>query len=362
VNSKPVVAMALGGLGGFNAHDAGVLAAAHECGLEPDIITCTSGAIFWTDLYLTNPGGIRDEVEQQADAVSGANAIKVAVLGDPGVFQPAYASWWERWFAPPSEPPLRDLLDRLFPAQLYRSTRPETYFAQIAADFSATRTPIMFNAYAVTSGRELVFCNQAAFGFLGLSPGHVRQHDIPGEDIYTEYRPIDADAVRTALWLTLYGFTNRYQGETAIDGAYERQLIMSELTSCDVIYAIKPQASAWRAHPPSNYFEVQDFNTEMWFNTSFAAEVAGLRAGRPDDGRGPIRIEPITMHRPLGYFNYFVEKLSNYTEGYEQAMQVFQRDLAGAQGGGKPGSRPARLPDQRGAFLFRRLKAAVEPG
>ena len=117
MNNKPVVAMALGGLGGFNAHDAGVLAAAHECGLKPDIITCTSGAIFWTHLFLTNPDGIR-------------------------------------------------------------------------------------------------------------------------------------------------------------------------------------------------------------------AEVAGLRAARRDDARGLIRIEPITMHRPLGYFNYFVEKLPNYTEGYEQAKQVFQRDVA----------------------------------
>jgi len=251
-----------------------------------------------------------------------------AVLGDPGVFSPAYASYWERWFAPPSGPPLRDLLDRLFPAQVYQSTRPETFFAQIAADFGAARTPVMFNAYAVTSGRELVFGNQAAFGFLGLSPGHVRRHDIPGEDVSTEYRPIDADAdaVRAALWLTLYGFSNRYQGETTIDGAYQRQVIMSELTGCDVIYAVKPQASARRAQPPGNYFEVQDFNTEMWFNTSFAAEVAGLRAARLDSGREPIRIEPITMHRPLGYFNYFVEKLPNYTEGYEQASQIFQRD------------------------------------
>ena len=302
--------------------------AEHGCGLEPDIITCTSGAIFWTDLFLTNPGGIRDQVEQQVEAVSGANAVEVALLGDPGVFQPAYASLWERWFAPPSGPPLRDLLDRLFPAQLYQSTRPETFFAQIAADFSAARTPVMFNAYAVTSGRELVFCNQAAFGFLGLSPGHVRRHDIPGEDVSTEYRPIDVDAVRTALWLTLYGFAPPLSGETAIDGAYQRQLIMSELTGCDVIYAIKPQASAWRAQPPGNYFEVQDFNTEMWFNTSFAAEVAGLRTARLDSGREPIRIEPITMHRPMGYFNYFVEKMPNYAEGYEQARQIFQRDLA----------------------------------
>lgn len=247
MNSKPVVAMAVGGVGGFNAHDAGVLSAAHECGLTPDIITCTSGAIFWTHLFLTDPDSIRAQVEQQAAEVNGATALQVAVLGDPGVFRPAYASYLARWFTPPSGPPVRALLDRLFPAQLYQPTLTPEFFTQVAEDLSRASTPVAFNAYAVSSGHELVFCNQAAFAFLGLSPGHTRPHDIPGDDVVTEYQPIDADAVRAALWLTLYGFANRYQGETAIDGAYQRQLIISELTRCDVIYAIKPQASAWRA-------------------------------------------------------------------------------------------------------------------
>jgi hypothetical protein len=47
----------------------------------------------------------------------------------------------------------------------------------------------------------------------------VRLHDIRGEDMSTEYRPIDSAAVQTALWLTLYGFSNEYDGEPAIDGA-----------------------------------------------------------------------------------------------------------------------------------------------
>jgi hypothetical protein len=33
------------------------------------------------------------------------------------------------------------------------------------------------------------------------------------------------------------------------------------------------------------------------------------------------------LRRPLG-FNYFVEKMPNYTEGHEQARQIFRRDLA----------------------------------
>jgi hypothetical protein len=35
---------------------------------------------------------------------------------------------------------------------------------------------------------------------------------------------------------------------------------------------------------------------------------------------------PITMNRPLGFFNYFIEKADNYTEGYEQATKIFAAD------------------------------------
>src|SRR6266498_1126008 len=92
--------MALGGIGGFNAHDAGVLKAAHDCRLHLDVITCTSGAVFWTYHYLTDPDGIAAEVQRQADSASAARAIPVALLGEPGIFTPAYAEYWKRWFSP----------------------------------------------------------------------------------------------------------------------------------------------------------------------------------------------------------------------------------------------------------------------
>jgi len=101
------------------------------------------------------------------------------------------------------------------PRQLHEPTRPKEFFGQLAADLGGTPTPVMFNAYSVNSGRELVFCNEAASGFIGRSPEEQRRHVIPGEDMLAEYRRIDAETVRTALWLSLYGFSNRYQGETA---------------------------------------------------------------------------------------------------------------------------------------------------
>lgn len=39
------IAFALAGLGGFNAHGAGFLAAASDCEVVPDLITATSGQI-----------------------------------------------------------------------------------------------------------------------------------------------------------------------------------------------------------------------------------------------------------------------------------------------------------------------------
>lgn len=146
---------------------------------------------------------------------------------------------------------------------------------------------------------------------------------MAGRDAPSRYRPIDADAVESALWLTLYGFDHRYEGAVVIDGAYHRQLIIAELTSCTVIYAVKPQNDAWRADPPANYFEVQDFNTEMWFNSSFAAEAAAL-----ESAPSPPRVVRITMDHPLGYWNFFVEKTSNYVAGYAAAMALLKADDA----------------------------------
>ena len=98
--TESVAGLALGGLGGFNAHDAGVLKAFADRGVVPDVITCTSGAIFWTYQYLTDPGGIPDEVRRQADQVRGSNAVWTAVTGLPGVFAPAYSEYVRRWLTP----------------------------------------------------------------------------------------------------------------------------------------------------------------------------------------------------------------------------------------------------------------------
>ena len=47
-----LTAFALGGLGGNNAHTAGFLAATKDMGLKPNLISCTSGPIYWVSKFL----------------------------------------------------------------------------------------------------------------------------------------------------------------------------------------------------------------------------------------------------------------------------------------------------------------------
>jgi hypothetical protein len=321
--AKSVIGLALGGVGGFNAHDAGVLKAFADAGVRPDVITCTSGAIFWVYRYLTDPGGIPDEVRRQADLVRGSNAVWTAITGVPGVFTPAIPEYVRRWFTPWPRFSPRELFNRLLPAQVYRPTRPAADFAAMADAFNApSAPPIAFNAYDISAGEELLFANEGALELLDDKGGRA-PYTVSGRDVTTHYRPIDGAAVESALWLVLYGFDHRYRDAVVIDGAYHRQLIVAELTRCDVVYAVKPQNDAWRGTPPGNYFEVQDFNTEMWFNSSFAAEVAAL-----EQASKPPRIVQITMNHPLGYWNYFVEKTANYTAAYDAAKTLIDHERA----------------------------------
>src|SRR5690606_41360606 len=93
-------------------------------------------------------------------------------------------------------------------------------------------------------------------------------------------------------------------------------LIISELHGFDRVFAVRPLANGWRGETPQNWFEVQDWTTEMWFSVGYKAEVDALKrindliaAGVITDPKyrrvDLVEIQPET---PAGYFNYFVER------------------------------------------------------
>ncbi len=335
-------AFALAGLGGFNAHGAGFLTAASECGIVPDLITATSGQIVVLADWLQGKDLEKSLVDPQLEHNTMAQ-LAVLVSGDPGIFRPAYLETLGRWFTPPrpKRHPLEALLDRLAPAQIYVPTRSASDFAAVAEVFNKQARKggheigVVFNAYDLETGQAVLFGNDKARSLWPAQKANahvaksVFRHHGKTDTDELELRPITAKAVQAALWLSLYGFDHLPQAHH-IDGAYFRACIVSELHTFDRIFVARPLAQGWLGTAPSNYFEVQDWQTEMWFSVGYKAEVDALNqingliaAGHLGPPYKKIDLVEIAPATPAGFFNYFIERRSVYERAHKEAIEKF---------------------------------------
>ena len=356
-------AFALAGLGGFNAHGAGFLTAASECGVAPDLVTATSGQIVVLADWLLGKDLEKALVVPELEHNLAAQ-IAIAFSGDPGVFRPAYADAIRRWLKPPSpwDRPLEFALNRLAPAQLYVPTRKHEDFETIAQAFNSRAKVgekdigIIFNAYDFATGEAVLFGNDTARKNKKLWPPSKKIPQKPlsagarrrrtatntgSKEPELELRQITAEAVESALWLSLYGFEGLPQPHL-IDGAYTRSCIVSELHQFDRIFVARPLARGWPGKPPRNWFEVQDWQTEMWFSAGYKAEVDTLTQinrlvdngtlGRPFKHVDLIEIAP---ERPAGFFNYFIERKKVFKRAYSEAIKAFSAIGTTSRAGGE---------------------------
>jgi hypothetical protein len=119
-----------------------------------------------------------------------------------------------------------------------------------------------------------------------------------------------------------------------MDGAYFRACIVSELHKFRRIFVARPLPPGWGAHPPRNWFEVQDWQTEMWFSVGYKAEVDtllqinGLIAGKYLDPEKfhPVKLIEISPTRPAGYFHYFIEREAVFDWAYEKSIAAFKAE------------------------------------
>ena len=142
---------------------------------------------------------------------------------------------------------------------------------------------------------------------------------------------ITAEGVRDALWLSLYGFERDGKPQERIDGAYARQFILSELSATHVIYIPRPQRYCWVGELPESFIEVQDLETELWFNGAYAQQLARIelvnRLMRNQHLKGPLEeqgfheidLVPIEIPVQRGFFNYFIEDTSVFYHAVEQS-------------------------------------------
>lgn len=337
------VGFALGGLGGFNAHGVGFLQAARKLGVQPSIITCTSGMIGWVAEWLEGKDLEPDLLKQIASdnkfppPFDWLNTLWISWFGDPGVFRPAVNEYWARWFSPLTSPHPKELVDRLLPAQVYVPLRARDDLERIAQTLNKSDIPVAFNTFHPKTGMAYLHINKAAQDFLG-----VRFGEIGGRE---KYLPITTEAVAGALWLYFYGFNPKDNPHGLVDGAYNRQFIISELHMCDRLYAVRPQNSRWIGTLPENYFETQDFTTELWFNSSYSAEVAQMaivnklvRQGKLSTADfHEVELLEIQVEHQYGYFQYFVEEKSVYDNSLKASTRLLEEHEFA-----KPAKKPAR--------------------
>jgi hypothetical protein len=336
-------AFAFGGLGGFNAHGVGFLDAARKLDVRPSIITCTSGMIDWVARWLDGEDLLpllRKQVERSnrfPPPLDWMNSLWISWFGDPGIFRPAVPEYWRRWMTPitvsgPSSGGderyrrrlAKAFLDRMFPAQVYVPLRSREETERIARSMNQSDIPVVFNSFHPATGLGHLHVNEAARDFLEVEYGEI------GDG--AKYLPIDADAVKAALWLYLYGFEQADNPNGLVDGAYNRQFIIRELHMVDRIYAVRPINTRWIGALPANYFEIQDFTTELWFNSSYSAETAQMmminrliEEGKLLDNRfRRVELTEIQVERQYGYFDFFVEELTVYERSHRQSLKTLR--------------------------------------
>ena len=240
--------------------------------------------------------------------------------------------------------------NRFLPAQLYKPTRSADTFNELADTFNASHIGVVFNACNPTTGEGVLFGNDAARERMKtetsigiLSDQTSRDPRIPKpsgkEQAILAITPM---AVESALWLSLYGFANIPNRQ--MDGAYHRSCILSELHNFDRVIVCRPLANGWsRDAWPKSYFDVQDWNTEMWFSVGYKAEVDAMKRINSLVDSGAINdpsyrlvdiheVEPTT---PAGYFNYFIERGSVFEDARSKADALF-RWLKSGKIGQKP--------------------------
>jgi hypothetical protein len=337
--AKDKVGFALGGLGGFNAYGVGFLQAARQLKVTPDILTCTSGMVAWAARWLDDEDLeplILEKCEQDTKfppSLGWLNMLSVALLGSSGIARSALPEYLARLLTPLTtrEELSEQLLDRLLPAQVWAPVRRHEDLEHIARVLNKSTVPVAFNTVHLKSGRPYLHINPAAKEFLEVTDEQMGQVGGP-----RKYTPISTETVGGALWLYFYGFDNAAQQRLnplgLVDGAYNRQFIISELHKCNRIYTARALNTKWLDHPPRDYFDNEVFKDWLWVNSAYTAEVAGMETINQLIEEGTLKsedyktIELIEVQIPLSYgpFQQLYERKGVYELAFNEAMSELQ--------------------------------------
>jgi hypothetical protein len=352
MKSDKDIAFALGGLAGNNAHGAGFLQAAIETGVEPGMISFSSGQILWVLRYLQekmhkkHEPNLRKLLEEDIKKIATTRNYDVDtallfLFGVSDVYRPAFPEFFSdllsngahffdsilnKW---PHAFITRELFESV-PGRLLAPQFPDSFFKDISEAFNdETSMGLIFNSFDPTTGTELVYLNKTAEKLDAASKSKYRWR--------TDYCEITPSALRDALRLYEYGFDADYHGH--LDGAYYRQIMLSELASATDIFVARPIKYKWIGRRlPTGLAGIEDLKTKVGFNGSYAGERDKIKLINKliDDGAlngdryKKINLIEIEMELHRGYFDYIYESLEVFDSAYKCAQGKFQELALGA--------------------------------
>jgi len=340
-------AFALGGLAGNNAHGAGFLQAAMDLDLMPDLISCTSGQIYWVHKYLKERESNKNLRAILAADIDEATPFKnnsldlmaMAIFGKGDVFKPAYLECFSDYTenlknlfmkamaAPDSINPIPEILG-LIPARELNPEFPVDFFKSISASFNNSKTGIIFNTYEPVTGIETVYLNEAAAQKMNVHYGEKNKYRSR-----TRYEQISPNAVKKGLWIYQYGF----EPETReIDGAYYRQIMMSELVHADVIFVARPINHRWLGTLPTSKTALEDMKTEIAFNGTYIGERDKIQLinklisqnALKENKYKHIELSEIELQTQEGFFDYIFEDLNLFDHSRRQSIIAIESATA----------------------------------
>ena len=357
------IAFALGGLAGNNAHGAGFLKAALDEQKEPAMISCTSGQIYWTYQYLlakekakTNEKlDLRDVLEEKIDNMEpfhneNIDTFLLWLRGVHGVYRPAFQEWFqdlainsgksmERLMRSLGTTSFLEAFLEIFPNRLCVPLFTNEA-KEIAEKLKNNREiGIIFNAYNPKEGTEYIYLNDKARELLRRSKKDEAKvkyvtNEQPSFRPESTYKDIDEDAVRNGLWLYEYGFDQKK--DNYVDGAYFRQIMLSELTFATEIYVVRPISGTWLGDRlPTSYIQKEDLKTEVGFNGSYAGERHRIDLinqlikdeALKSDKYHDILIKEVEIKVHRGYFDYIYESLDVFDKAYDASRVILQERL-----------------------------------
>lgn len=350
ITEIPPVAFAIGGLGGNNAFGAGFLQEALDNDIEPAMITCTSGQIWWVSKYVqaakqkvtVRPSAyLRKEMEKFIESTEPYHQRDLDMLymnlhGKEGMMRTAFPEFildtmkntisaFERILQQGKKVFLTRELMSEWPVRVLIPQFSDKFFADISDVLNECDIGIAFNSYDPNEGMEIVHLNPKAKYLLKKEPG--KRDGYPDYRTRTLYKDIKPEYVKNGLWLFQYGFEEC----SIIDGCYFRGVMLSEAAIAKNVFVARPINHKWIGKLPTNYIENEDLKTEVFFNGSYQGERDKIQLVNkfiekgviPAEKYHPIDLREIEIETQRGFFDYIFENIGTFDRARELADAQF---------------------------------------